>query len=88
MQRQLQHLRLLVEEADFSSSISSKDDHAIKPEHIAQKNKEEQVEIRKTVSPSVHIDIQIHISPDSTANQIDQIFASMAKHLYASSKIN
>jgi hypothetical protein len=32
--------------------------------------------------PTVHIDIQIHISPDSSAQQIDQIFASMAKHLY------
>ncbi len=31
--------------------------------------------------PSVHIDIQIHLSPDTTAEQIDQIFASMAKHL-------
>ena len=33
-------------------------------------------------SPSVHIDIQIHISSDATTNQIDQIFKSMAKHLY------
>ena len=32
--------------------------------------------------PSLHIDIQIHISPDATTNQIDQIFSSMAKHLY------
>ena len=32
--------------------------------------------------PSVHIDIQVHISPESTAEQIDQIFSSMAKHLY------
>lgn len=32
--------------------------------------------------PSLHIDIQIHISPESTADQIDQIFESMAKHLY------
>lgn len=33
-------------------------------------------------SPSVHIDIQVHISPESSPEQIDQIFASMAKHLY------
>lgn len=33
------------------------------------------------VGPSIHIDIQIHISPDAKADQIDQIFASMAKHL-------
>lgn len=32
--------------------------------------------------PSVHIDIQIHIDSTATAEQIDQIFASMARHLY------
>jgi hypothetical protein len=32
--------------------------------------------------PSVHIDIQIHISPDASSEQIDQVFASMSKHLY------
>jgi hypothetical protein len=32
--------------------------------------------------PSIHIDVQVHIAPESTAEQIDQIFASMAKHLY------
>lgn len=31
--------------------------------------------------PSLHIDIQIHISPEASADQIDQIFESMAKHL-------
>ncbi len=34
-------------------------------------------------TPSLHIDIQVHISPESTAEQIDHIFASMAKHLFA-----
>jgi hypothetical protein len=33
-------------------------------------------------TPTLHIDIQIHISPESSPEQIDQIFASMAKHLY------
>lgn len=33
-------------------------------------------------TPSVHIDLQIHISPDASSDQIDSIFASMAKHLY------
>jgi len=33
-------------------------------------------------NPSVHIDIQIHISPEASTDQIDQIFMSMAKHLY------
>ncbi|MDI6694042.1 MAG: DUF5343 domain-containing protein [Anaerolineales bacterium] len=32
--------------------------------------------------PTLHIDIQIHISPDATPQQIEQIFESMAKHIY------
>ena len=32
--------------------------------------------------PSVHIDIQIHIDSSASPEQIDQIFASMARHLY------
>ena len=32
--------------------------------------------------PSVHIDIQIHIDSSANPEQIDQIFASMARHLY------
>ena len=32
--------------------------------------------------PAVHIDIQIHIDSSATSEQIDQIFASMARHLY------
>jgi hypothetical protein len=33
-------------------------------------------------APAIHIDIQIHISPEASTDQIDQIFASMARHLY------
>lgn len=32
------------------------------------------------VEPSIHIDIQIHISPDASPDQIDQIFSNMVKH--------
>jgi hypothetical protein len=32
--------------------------------------------------PSVHIDIQVHIASEASVEQIDQIFASMGKHLY------
>ena len=35
-----------------------------------------------SLGPSVHLDIQIHVPADATPEQIDQIFASMAKHLY------
>lgn len=31
--------------------------------------------------PSLHLNLQIHISPQATAEQIDQIFASAARHL-------
>lgn len=31
--------------------------------------------------PSVHIDLQIHISPEATPKQIDRIFASISRHL-------
>jgi hypothetical protein len=33
-------------------------------------------------APNVHLDIQIHIPSDASAEQIEQIFASMARHLY------
>jgi hypothetical protein len=33
------------------------------------------------LAPKLHIDIQIHISPESSSDQIDKIFESMAKHL-------
>lgn len=36
---------------------------------------------RRAFSPKLHVDIQIHISPDSSPEQIDKIFESMAKHL-------
>lgn len=32
--------------------------------------------------PNIHLDIQIHIPATATPDQIEQIFASMAKHLY------
>ncbi len=33
-------------------------------------------------SPTIHIDVQVHISPESSPEQINAIFAGMAKHLY------
>jgi len=36
-------------------------------------------------APSLHIDVQVHVSAEASAEQIDQIFASMAKHLYGKS---
>jgi hypothetical protein len=36
----------------------------------------------RSEAPSIHVDVQVHISPDASADQIDAIFASMSKHLY------
>ena len=35
--------------------------------------------------PSLHIDVQIHIDASASTEQIDQIFSSMARHLYGRS---
>jgi hypothetical protein len=37
---------------------------------------------RSQDGPEVSINLQIHISADASTDQIDQIFASMAKHIY------
>jgi len=37
---------------------------------------------QERLEPSLHIDVQIHIDSNASSGQIDQIFASMAKHLY------
>lgn len=36
----------------------------------------------RRTSPEICINLQVHISSDSSSDQIDQIFASMAKHIY------
>jgi len=53
-----------------------------KPSETIQQNVNQGA--NSSAQPTIHLDIQIHISPDSTAEQIDLIFASMAKHLYKS----
>jgi hypothetical protein len=37
------------------------------------------------LAPGININLEIHISADATPDQIDQIFASMAKHIYGRS---
>ena len=46
-------------------------------------NTENQPVASKTrTGPDININLQVHISSDATPDQIDQIFASMAKHMY------
>ncbi|MCB9389079.1 MAG: hypothetical protein H6512_05730 [Acidimicrobiia bacterium] len=51
-------------------------------EPTAQSEPQTPVTPPSQAGPSLHIDIQIHIPSDADPEQIDQIFASMAKHLY------
>jgi len=78
--------RALVEEAEFSAAKGQS-----APEEKPVQKGEPVVQTPPSFEqgmsdPSLHIDVQIHISPEATADQIDQVFASMAKHLYASKK--
>lgn len=36
--------------------------------------------ISQSQTPSIHVDIQIHISPESSKEQIDHIFENLAKY--------
>ena len=60
-----------------SSKLSAESIHEPVQEHPEGKRQP-----GSQAAPSVHIDIQVHIAPESSPEQIDQIFKSMAKHLY------
>lgn len=77
--------KALVDEADFSASGESAETTMLAgPLHVPAAPAAPAAPKAPTSQsgPEVHIDIQIHISPESTAEQIDKIFESMAKHLY------
>ena len=78
--------KALVAEAEFSNATAHDEQvlHSPGPLHTAPAGNTPQAPSMpsRAGGPEVHIDIQIHISPESTADQIDKIFESMAKHLY------
>jgi len=81
----VQTFKALVEEADFSANAApTETTMQTGPLHTPAATQAPQIPHVPSAgsSPEVHIDIQIHISPESTAQQIDKIFESMAKHLY------
>lgn len=78
--------KALCELADFSSatidkSDTSNDGTSIKNDSASSQYQQQNQEFQ-AFAPKLHIDIQIHISPDATPQQIEQIFESMSKHLY------
>jgi hypothetical protein len=63
------------------NATSAKKKSTLKPsESTAQ---EPDVRHEDSAGPDIRINLQIHISADSSADQIDEIFASIAKHIYA-----
>lgn len=81
----VQTFKALVAEAEFVSSSDATDTTMHSgPLHAAPaSNAPVPTQLPASQNgPAVHIDIQIHISPESTGEQIDKIFESMAKHLY------
>jgi hypothetical protein len=80
--------KALVEEADFSESHDQNAENASKSPASTQGANAATASRSASmgISPNLHIDVQVHISPESSPEQIDQIFASMAKHLYGEKK--
>lgn len=76
--------RALVEEAEFAQLDEEADlQMPSGPLHTpAARDRSAAPTKGTTGGPSLHIDVQVHISPEASPDQIDQIFASMAKHLY------
>ena len=58
----------------------AKTDTRESPKETSPKNAPSASSKQSQGNPNLHIDLQIHISPDATLEQIDAIFASMAKH--------
>jgi hypothetical protein len=75
--------QILCEEADFSAtgpafqSIEENNQGEVDRSEDTKKN-----HLEGNQNLSIHINIQVHISPEATSEQIDKIFESMAKHLY------
>jgi len=81
----VQTFKALVDEADFPANAAPTETSMhTGPLHTPAASPALPAAVPQMLSggPAVHIDIQIHISPESTAGQIDKIFESMAKHLY------
>lgn len=78
--------QVLCHNADFSGSASS---HSSLPATASETPQADPppMSISPAVTniangPSLHIDIQIHISPEASTDQIEKIFESMSKYLY------
>jgi hypothetical protein len=63
-------------ETHASGKVNGSDGHETEHHHATTRRTAHSIE------PSLNINVQIHIPAEATPDQIDQIFKSMAKHLY------
>ena len=87
----MSNLYILLSEADpsrgeeLSKPVARERKPTAPKKRTGQIKKDETSQIQQNLLtpdlPSVHLNVQIHLSPEATVDQIDQIFASMAKHL-------
>ncbi|MXV87974.1 MAG: hypothetical protein F4117_14130 [Acidimicrobiales bacterium] len=87
----------LLSEADPSQRVSESNEASKKKPSAAASSKTKAPKDKNTTAakngldrptrtdPEVSISLQIHIDPSASAEQIDQIFKSMAVHLYGES---
>jgi hypothetical protein len=82
--RTVSTFRALVAEAEFEPSESSEETTLpATPLHVSAASMEQRsTRPDNASSASLHINIQIHISPESSGERTENIFASMANHLY------
>jgi hypothetical protein len=79
--------RALAEQAEFSPVEEQTDLHmAAGPLHKPAVQPPSTASRFQAQGPTLHIDIQVHISPEASSDQIEHVFASMAKHLYGAKK--
>ena len=81
IEQRIEELQLAARIAGDESTINQASDSA-QEEEIEQKAPLSPGPYPVSNTPELHIDVQIHIDSSASAEQIDQIFASMAKHLY------
>ena len=73
----------LVTLAEFAPPNAQTDLNApVSPDSAPAEPASPPVERALAHGPSLHIDIQVHISSEASTDQIEHVFASMEKHLY------
>jgi hypothetical protein len=65
-----------------ADKINSKPKEKLQKHNERQNTESERPNHTQGKYPNVHIDLQIHISPESSSELVDKIFESIKKHLY------